>query len=76
MTDRRASTFIEEAKRFAGVLSGDGKRRLFIIGNYVRQRLLRPYHDWAMTVLSRLRCDGTYDQLAPPYTPKGCYGSV
>lgn len=25
-----------------------------MIGNYVKQRLLKPYHDWAMNVLRRL----------------------
>ncbi|KAL5129452.1 putative mitochondrial protein (mitochondrion) [Glycine soja] len=27
--------------------SGAGKRRIFAIGNYVNQRLLKPLHDWA-----------------------------
>lgn len=29
------------------------------------QRLLRPLHDWAMDVLRRLPCDGTFDQPKP-----------
>ena len=29
-----------------------GKRRIFAIGNYVNQRLLRPCHEWLMSVLS------------------------
>lgn len=53
--------------RLCQTLSGNGKRRLFVIGNYVKQRLLRPVHDWAMAVLRRLPCDGTYDQTAPLY---------
>lgn len=51
--------------RLAAVTEGGGKRRLFVIGNYIRQRRLRPYHDWAMTVLSRLPTEGTYDQTRP-----------
>ena len=42
-----------------------GGGRLFIIGNYVKQCLLKPYHDWAMRVLRRLPNDGTYNQTAP-----------
>lgn len=51
--------------RVAASMSGGGKRRLFILGNYIKQRLLRPWHDWAMQVLRRLPCDGTFDQLKP-----------
>lgn len=29
------------------------------------ERLLRPLHDWAMDVLRRLPCDGTFDQPKP-----------
>ena len=46
-------------------LPGAGKRRLLIIGNYIVQRLLYPVHSWAMGVLSRLPCDGTFEQEAP-----------
>lgn len=53
--------------RLANTLPGAGKRRLFIIGNYIVQRLLQPIHAWAMRVLSRLPCDGTYDQSRPIY---------
>ncbi|KAL5798384.1 hypothetical protein ACOSQ2_003204 [Xanthoceras sorbifolium] len=49
----------------AATPAGAGKLRLFIIGNYVKQRLLKPYHDWAMSVLRRLDCDGTYNQTKP-----------
>lgn len=51
--------------RLASVVVGGGKRRLFVIGNYVKQCLLKPYHDWAMNVLRRIPNDGTYNQLAP-----------
>lgn len=51
--------------RVAAAPAGAGKLRLFVIGNYVKQRLLKPYHDWAMNVLRRLKCDGTYDQTKP-----------
>ncbi|KAK4351349.1 hypothetical protein RND71_030662 [Anisodus tanguticus] len=44
---------------------GAGELRLFIIGNYVKQRLLKPYHDWAMSVLRRLDCDVSLRQRAP-----------
>ncbi|KAG6467065.1 hypothetical protein ZIOFF_075106 [Zingiber officinale] len=51
--------------RLACSLEGAGKRRLFAIGNYIRQRLLHPVHDWGMRVLSRLPCDGTFQQERP-----------
>lgn len=51
--------------RLAGVIEGGGKRRLFVIGNYVKQQLLKPYHDWAMTVLRSIPNDGTFNQTAP-----------
>lgn len=51
--------------RLASVIEGAGKRRIFAIGNYVKQRLLHPVHTWAMRVLSRLPCDGTFNQMAP-----------
>ncbi|KAL6519618.1 hypothetical protein OROMI_032866 [Orobanche minor] len=51
--------------RLAQVIEGAGKRRLFAIGNYVKQRLLRPVHDWAMKVLSLLPTDGTFNQEGP-----------
>lgn len=44
---------------------GAGKRRLFAIGNYIKQRLLRPVHDWAMSVLRTLPMDGTFNQEGP-----------
>lgn len=51
--------------RIAQVLDGAGKRRLFAIGNSIKQRLLRPVHDWAMSVLRTLPTDGTFDQMGP-----------
>lgn len=51
--------------KLASAVVGGGKRRLFIIGNYVKQCLLKPYHDWAMSVLRRIPTDGTFDQTAP-----------
>nr|DAC76753.1 TPA_inf: RNA-dependent RNA polymerase [Beta vulgaris mitovirus 1] len=44
---------------------GAGKRRIFAIGNYVNQRLLKPVHDWVMSVLRSLPQDGTYNQTRP-----------
>lgn len=46
-------------------LEGAGKRRIFAIGNYVKQRLLFPYHDWLMKLLASLPNDGTFNQTAP-----------
>ncbi|XP_074562643.1 putative mitochondrial protein AtMg01110 [Curcuma longa] len=51
--------------RITSTLPGAGKRRLFVIGNYIIQRLLYPIHSWAMDVLSRLPCDGTFEQGKP-----------
>lgn len=51
--------------RLAALVEGGGKRRIIAIGNYMKQRLLRPYHDWMMSVLSRIPNDGTYDQTRP-----------
>ncbi|GER48861.1 RNA-dependent RNA polymerase [Striga asiatica] len=47
------------------VESGAGKRRVFAIGNYVNQRLLRPLHNWFMKALGDLKTDGTFNQSAP-----------
>lgn len=51
--------------RLSQVLAGATKRPLFVIGNSFLQRLLYPAHSWAMTVLSRLPNDGTYNQSRP-----------
>ena len=44
---------------------GAGKRKIFAIGNYIKQRLLAPYHKWLMEILSRLPTDGTFNQTRP-----------
>ena len=46
--------------RLSSSLEGGGKRRIFAIGNYLNQRLLKPLHDWLMQVLRRLPMDGTF----------------
>jgi hypothetical protein len=51
--------------RLAQVLEGAGKRRVFAICNYMKQRLLYPVHEWAMKVLRRFPSDGTYHQSRP-----------
>lgn len=51
--------------RIAQVLDGAGKRRLFDIISYIKQRLLRPVHDWAMSVLRTIPTDGTFAQMGP-----------
>lgn len=51
--------------RLGMCVEGSGKRRVFAIGNYVKQRLLRPYHDWCMKVFSLIPMDGTYDPSKP-----------
>lgn len=51
--------------RLAQVIEGSGKRRIFAICNYIKQRLLYPVHSWAMSVLSSIPMDGTFNQVAP-----------
>lgn len=51
--------------RLAQVIEGSGKRRIFAICNYVKQRLLYPVHKWAMEVLSHIPMDGTFNQVGP-----------
>ncbi|THF94699.1 hypothetical protein TEA_015561 [Camellia sinensis var. sinensis] len=46
-------------------LEGRAKRRIFAIGNYMNQRLLKPFHDWLMTVLRQIPMDGTFNQTKP-----------
>lgn len=60
-----------EAGRFGRKLEGSGKIRLFAIANPIFQALLRPLHDWVMKVLSTIKMDGTFDQLAPLHRLKG-----
>jgi hypothetical protein len=52
--------------KLAQAVEGAGKRRLFAIGNSVKQRLLYPVHDWAMRVLARIPTDGLNKSV--PYT--------
>ena len=51
--------------RLGQSIEGGGKRRIFAIGNYVNQRLLKPVHDWLMSVLRHLPMDGTFNQTLP-----------
>jgi len=51
--------------RLGQVVEGGGKRRIFAIGNYINQRLLKPVHDWLMEVLARIPMDGTFHQTTP-----------
>jgi hypothetical protein len=51
--------------RLGSSVEGGGKRRIFAIGNYVNQRLLKPVHDWLMEVLKMIPMDGTFDQEKP-----------
>lgn len=60
-----------EVGRFGLKVEGAGKVRTFAIASPLLQSLLRPVHDWAMSVLRRLPTDGTYDQLAPLHRLKG-----
>lgn len=46
-------------------VEGAGKKRLFPIDSPLYQASVRPIHDWAMTVLARLKKDGTYNQTQP-----------
>lgn len=39
--------------------------RVFAIGNPILQALLKPLHNWTMSVLRLLPMDGTYDQTRP-----------
>ena len=51
--------------RLGRSIEGGGKRRIFAIGNWVHQRLLRPLNKWLMDVLRQLPMDGTFNQTAP-----------
>lgn len=51
--------------RLCASCEGGGKRRIFAIGNYVNQQLLKPVHDWLMTILSHIEMDGTFNQIKP-----------
>lgn len=60
-----------EAGRFGLKLEGAGKVRVFAIPSPIFQCLLKPLHDWAMSVLRLIKMDGTYDQLKPLLSLKG-----
>ncbi|XLT13214.1 hypothetical protein HN51_058904 [Arachis hypogaea] len=62
--------------RLCAACTGDGKRRLFAVGNYINQRLLAPFHDWLATCLRRIPMDGTYDQLSPLDRLEGSTGVI
>lgn len=49
--------------RLSQTVEGAGKRRVFAIGNYVKQRLQNPVHQWAMAVLRSIPMDGTFHQI-------------
>lgn len=62
--------------RLCAACTGDGKRRVFAIGNYINQRLLYPVHEWLAKVLKGLPTDGTFDQVAPLDRLKGVTSTV
>lgn len=53
-------------------LEGVGNRRVFAIGNYVKQRLLYPYHEWLMKIIRTIPNDCTFSQSAPLRFLVGC----
>ncbi|KAI5676346.1 hypothetical protein M9H77_07296 [Catharanthus roseus] len=63
-TSKQLGIYINSG-RLSCSCTGDGKRRVFAIGNYVNQQLLAPIHDWVASVLRLIPLDGTFDQLAP-----------
>ena len=44
--------------RLSCVTEGSGKRRIFAICNYIKQRLLAPVHTWSMKILSPIPMAG------------------
>lgn len=48
---------------------GAGKLRVFAMPCALKQALLRPAHEWCMSVLKRIPNDGTFDQPAPTHSP-------
>lgn len=42
-----------------------GKVRVFAMVDTVRQRLLKPFHEWLMEILRELPTDGTFEQVRP-----------
>ncbi|KAI5669096.1 hypothetical protein M9H77_18949 [Catharanthus roseus] len=63
--DFRDSGMLFIPGRLSCAFPGIGKRRMSAIGNYINKRLLRPLHEWAMSVLKRIPIDGTFNQCAP-----------
>lgn len=57
--------------RLGRKLEGSGKVRIFAMPNPILQTLLRPLHDWVMSILRTLPMDGTFDQPAPLARLKG-----
>lgn len=51
--------------RLGSSVEGRAKRRIFAIGNYICQRLLKPVHEFLMDVLRKLPSDGTFHQTGP-----------
>ncbi|DAB41747.1 RNA-dependent RNA polymerase [Dahlia pinnata mitovirus 1] len=60
-----------ESGRFGLSLEGAGKVRVFAIPNPIVQRLVKPLHDWEMSILSKIEMDGTYNQLKPLWRLQG-----
>lgn len=54
-----------EVGRLGRKLEGSGKVRVFAIANPILQTLLRPLHDWLMSILGTLETDGTFNQHRP-----------
>lgn len=51
--------------RLAFKCEGGGKTRIFAIPNALKQALIRPAHDWCMSVLRLIPMDGTFNQMRP-----------
>lgn len=66
----------ENTGRLCASCTGDGKRRVFAVGNYINQRLLYPIHQWLAEILRLIPMDGTFDQTAPLDRLSGVDGCV
>ena len=62
--------------RLCATCSGDGKGRLFVVGNYINPRLLYPVLRWSASVLASSPMDRTSNQTAPLDKLKGVGGTV
>jgi hypothetical protein len=69
--DEPLATELFPLGRFGLKAEGGGKTRVFSISKSIKQTLLRPAHNWSMSVLSNIRQDGTFDQYAPLSRLKG-----